>query len=300
MPAQRALTIPFMLLMSLVACSRPASGRIHATVADVTTGRAVMRSLPQWRAAVGEITAGAEPFIAAPVQGRVETIRVVAGEHVDAQSLIATMRRAVGPGAPPSATVRVRAPTAATITQILVAPGARVPAGTALVAVAGTHIRQARLPFLASVANHLRIGARVWLHSPLAPRSRLPGTIARVQSTACACQAESDIPNTQAVYAYVNLPPLAGFGIGTPVRAEVPIARATLVVVPAPSVVLRRPGTVVFVVDHHHVVMTRVRVAIRHRHLIGLRSGLRAGAQVVVTGTDHLHNGSLIHVHRLA
>ncbi|MHB1566625.1 MAG: hypothetical protein ACYCXG_07915 [Acidiferrobacter sp.] len=300
MPAQRALTVPFMLLMLLVACSRPASGRVEATVVDVTTGRAVVRSLPQWRMAVGDITAGAEPFVAAPVGGRVEAILVVAGEHIEAQSIVATMRRTARPGAPRSATIRVRAPAAATITQILVAPGTRVPAGTALVAVAGAHIRQARLPFLATVARRLPIGARVWLHSPLAPRSRLPGTVARVQSTACSCRAESDTPSRKAVYAYINLPPLAGFGVGTPVRAEVRIARATLVVVPAPSVVLRRPGTVVFVVNHHHVVMTRVHVALRQRHLIGLRSGLTAGAQVVVTGANQLHNGSPIHVHRPA
>lgn len=290
MPSTRTLAVPCVLLTLLVACSRPAPGHVRTAAVTVTVRPAVVQSLPRWRAAVGEITAGAEPFVATPVSGHVDALMVTAGEHIRARSVVATIAPASAPGARRPPMIHVRAPVAATVTRTLVAPGATVAAGTALVALTGTHIRQARLPFLAAVAGYLHIGMRVWLHSPLAPRSRLPGVLATVRPTA----------SGRAVYAYVDLPPLAGFGTGTPIRAEVPIARLTVVAVPAPSVVLRRPGTVVFAIHHHHAVMTRVRVAIRRRHLIGLQSGLAAGTEVAITGIRYLHNGSLVHVRRPA
>ncbi len=271
--SRRAL--PIFVLLSACLAQTAAADR-HSPV-PITIGHARHTVMPRVAVAIGEILPGAEPFVAAPASGTVTSYSIVPGEFVARGAAVATLQPAQGPA------VVVRAPLSATVTGLSVAVGGQVTAGTPLAGLRGHGIRRACMPFAAAHASHFTVGETVYLHSPLNPRDRLLARIVAIKPSA-----QSGVR-----YVYTDLPPLPGFTPGSPVRADLILAERTVISVPSESVVLRPPGTVVFVVRDHRVHEQVVTVQIRRRHRVAV-SGLSAGTRVAASALDQLHNGTRV------
>lgn len=267
--------------VGLSACSHKSSGASGRQVV-VHTAVAIVRPVPRIVSAVGDVGRGLSPVISAPIAGRLTDLRVTAGESVAGGSALASLQPG-GLGTPPET---VYAPAPGTITQILVPAGMRVPQGKALFGWTGASARQARVPFAAALGPQLYQGQPVLLHSPLAPRSPVTGTIARL------------VPDTKhhALYAVITLPPRHGWVVGSPVRADVVVGTRPALVVPKSSIALRSIGSVVYVLHDQTVRQQRVTIKARLRRLAIISSGLAPGATVVTDPGPTLANGSHVTV----
>jgi hypothetical protein len=269
----------------LAACARhstPTSG----AAPQVTVGRAFTTRLAVVRTAVGDVEPGASPVITAPVGGRLTGISVQSGSVVVAGEILARLRPSDPAGAPRPALV-IRAPVNARVARVFAQDGRRLHPGQRLFGLAGASIRTARAPFPAVLHPPLRIGQRVLLHSPLAPRSPVTGTIARLTPA-----------KRNALYAWITLPPRPGFTVGSPLRVDVMAGSAQRLLVPPGAVFLRRVGTVVFVVRGRHVYEQRVRAARVVSQGVVVRSGLRPGTEVVTHAQARLTNGMRVRIAR--
>ena len=290
MSAHRSRAALIALGALLAACARhsaPASG----TVPQVTVGRAFMTRLAEIRTAVGDVEPGASPVITAPEGGRLAGITVGPGSVVAAGEILARLRPS-GPANTPQPSLLIRASVHAEVTRVLAQDGMRVHPGQRLFALAGASIRMARAPFAVGLHPPLMIGERALLHSPLAPRSPVTGTIARLTPAK---------RTRHALYAWITLPPRPGFTVGSPLRVDVAAGMALRLLVPPGAVFLRRAGTVVFVVRGRRVYEQRVHAARVVAQGVVIRSGLRAGTEVVTHAQTRLANGMRVHIaHRLA
>lgn len=274
---------------SVVGCSHQASvtGASTAPI-PITVSHAVVRTIPRIQSAIGEITNGNPPYLTAPARGQLTTVFVRPQESVRAHQPLGLFQPSVrGAGSLPH-TIVIRAPFAGTVSAQLVTVGQHCIAGQRIFGFAGPAIRTARLPFISADQARLHIGETVMLHSPLAPLTTLDGTIGALT------------PNSQghAIYAFVTLPPVRGWVPGSPVRADVIVGTHQAIIVPRQSVVLRLPGTVVFLIHHHHAYAQPVLVGEGLRHYVQIQSGLRAGTLVAQDGTQYLNNGSRVIIRR--
>ena len=285
MSAYRSRAALIALGALLAACARhPAPASLAAP--QVTVGRAFTTRLAVVRTAIGDVEPGASPVITAPTGGRLTDISVQSGSAVVAGEILARLRPPDPAGAPRPPLV-IRAPVNARVVRVLVQDGQRLHPGQRLFGLAGTSIRTARAPFPAVLHPPLRIGQRVLLHSPLAPRSPVTGTIARLTPA-----------KRNALYAWITLPPRPGFTVGSPLRVDVMAGSAQRLLVPPGAVFLRRVGTVVFVVRGRHVYEQRVRAARVVSQGVVVRSGLRPGTEVVTHAQARLTNGMRVRIAR--
>ncbi len=285
MSAYRSRAALIALGALLAACARhstPTSG----AAPQVTVGRAFTTRLAVVRTAVGDVEPGASPVITAPVGGRLTGISVQSGSVVVAGEILARLRPSDPAGAPRPALV-IRAPVNARVARVFAQDGRRLHPGQRLFGLAGASIRTARAPFPAVLHPPLRIGQRVLLHSPLAPRSPVTGTIARLTPA-----------KRNALYAWITLPPRPGFTVGSPLRVDVMAGSAQRLLVPPGAVFLRRVGTVVFVVRGRQVYEQRVRAARVVSQGVVVRSGLRPGTEVVTHAQARLTNGMRVRIAR--
>ena len=285
MSAYRSRAALIALGALLAACARhstPTSG----AAPQVTVGRAFTTRLAVVRTAVGDVEPGASPVITAPVGGRLTGISVQSGSVVVAGEILARLRPSDPAGAPRPALV-IRAPVNARVVRVFAQDGRRLHPGQRLFGLAGASIRTARAPFPAVLHPPLRIGQRVLLHSPLAPRSPVTGTIARLTPA-----------KRNALYAWITLPPRPGFTVGSPLRVDVMAGSAQRLLVPPGAVFLRRVGTVVFVVRGRQVYEQRVRAARVVSQGVVVRSGLRPGTEVVTHAQARLTNGMRVRIAR--
>lgn len=269
------------LAAGLSACSHDSSGTPRRQV-TVHTALAVIRPVPRLVTAVGDVGPGFSPVIGAPMAGRLTRLRVTVDQSVAAGAPLAYVRPQ-GPGAQLAPIV---APAPGVITQILVPAGTKVHQGQALFGWTGATVRQARVPFPATLGPDLHAGQAVLLHSPLAPRSPVTGTIARLIPH----------PKHHAIFAVIALPPRHGWVVGSPVRADVVIADRPALVLPKTSIALRRAGDVVFVLHHRIVRMQAVTVAARLRRVVVISSGLAPGVTVVTDPSQSLINGTRVKI----
>ncbi|MDA8389583.1 MAG: hypothetical protein M0Z76_02440 [Gammaproteobacteria bacterium] len=267
------------ILVALSACSSQTASADSPPAVAVRVGHARRTLMPRMAVAIGEILPGAEPFLRAPVGGTLTAFSVGRGQSMTRGTAIATIQPAHG------APIVLRAPAPAIVTRTLIPAGTHVTAGQRVVGLRGPDIREARLPFAASVAAHFVIGQPVTLHSPLNPRGRLRGHIVAIK------------PGTQdgARYIYADLPPLPGFTPGSPVRADILLAQKPAITVPAASVTLRTIGTVVFVIRNGRAHEEPVKVEIRRRHRVAV-SGVAAGARVAASALGQLRSGTRVRV----
>lgn len=280
----RSRAAPIALGALLIACSRhPTPEAGPPMIVDV--GVPSLTKVAQVASAVGDIQPGASPVVIAPADGRVTTVAAMSGSAIAAGQILARLRPA-GPSATPRRSLAIRAAAPATVTRVFIHNGQRVRRGQRLFGLAGPQIRQARIPFPAALRPALRIGKPVVLHSPLAPRSPLPGTIARLTSP--------KMPD--AVYAWITLPPRRGFTVGSPLRADVATGTRTGLVIPRSAAPLRRIGTVVFVVHGDRVHERRIQVAQVLPEGVVVRSGLRPGTRIVIRPPARLANGMRVRI----
>lgn len=269
------------LAAGLSACSRDSSGTPRRQV-TVHTAVAVIRPVPQIASGVGDVGPGLSPVISAPISGRVTRLQVGLNQSISGGTALAYVRPH-GSGARAEA---VYAPAPGVITQVLVATGASVHQGQALFGWIGTSTRQARVPFSATLGPDLHPGQPILLHSPLAPRSPVTGTIVRLIPR----------PKEHAIYAVIALPPRHGWVVESPVRADVVLGNRPELVLPNTSIVLRSIGSVVYVLHHRTVRWQRVTVGARLRRVTIISSGLAAGTTVVTDPGPSLANGSRVTV----
>ena len=290
MSAYRSRAALIALGALLAACARhPAPASLAAP--QVTVGRAFTTRLAVVRTAIGDVEPGASPVITAPTGGRLTDISVQSGSAVVAGEILARLRPPDPAGAPRPSLV-IRAPVNARVVRVFAQDGQRLHPGQRLFGLAGTSIRTARAPFPAVLHPPLRIGQRVLLHSPLAPRSPVTGTIARLTPAK---------RTHHALYAWITLPPRPGFTVGSPLRVDVMAGRAQRLLVPPGAVFLRRVGTVVFVVRGRHVYARPIRAAHVVAQGVVIRSGLRPGTEVVTHAPVRLTNGMRVRIaHRPA
>jgi len=251
----------------------------------VQTSKATIRSVPEVESAIGNVGQGFAPVIGTRRGGLVTQILVAPGQLVQSQQRLARLRPMARAGKT-GRLVDIRAPSAGIITRILVQTGAKVRAGARLFGFAGPSVRKARLPFPLSLAPHLHIGQSILLHSPLAPRAPVLGVIAHLDSH----------PKDNVIYALIDLPPRRGWAPGSPVRADVVVARRPALLVPQTSIALRVAGTVVFVLHHSRVEMRRVKIGARFSQDVIITQGLTPGTIVVTDANQLLTNGMRVTV----
>ncbi|MHB1513404.1 MAG: efflux RND transporter periplasmic adaptor subunit [Acidiferrobacter sp.] len=270
----------------LAACSRhdtPATGA--PVVVDV--GYPVATQVAKMRSAVGDIEPGASPVVIAPRAAVVREIAVRTGSAVARGQIVATLRP-TGTRQNPPKPLAIRVPVAATVTRVFVSVGERVRGGQRLFALGGASIRTARAPFPASLQTILHEGQRVFVHSPLAPRTPLKATIIRLTHP----------KKGNAIYAWIDLPPRRGFPVGSPLRVDVVTATHTRLVIPRSAVSLRSPGAVVFVVRKGKVLERRITTAQTLPQGVVVRAGLRAQSEIVTHAQTRLTSGMRVHVER--
>ena len=178
----------------------------------------------------------------------------------------------------------LRAPDAGLISKRLVQPGQVVGAGSELLRL----IRQGRLEWRADLPEaqlaQVQVGQNVILDGS--------GVQGRVRAVTPGVDS-----NSRTGTAYVDLPQPKHVQPGTYVQGRILIGQGTVLVVPT-SAVLRRDGhAYVFVVrDGKHATRVRVEPGSLEGGRVEIRSGLKAGAQVVSTGAGFLSDGDLIRI----
>ena len=178
----------------------------------------------------------------------------------------------------------LRAPDAGVISKRLVQPGQVVAAGSELLRL----IRQNRLEWRADLPEaqlaQVRVGQDVVLDGS--------GVHGRVRAVTPGVDSSSRTGT-----AYVDLPQPKQVQPGTYVQGKILIGQGAALVVPI-SAVLRRDGhAYVFVVrDGKHATRVRVEPGSLEGGKVEIRSGLKAGAQVVSTGAGFLSDGDLIRI----
>ncbi len=268
----------------LAACSRHDAHGAGTPVA-VDVGHPVATEVAQTRSAVGDVERGASPVITAPRAGVLTRVAVQTGSVVTRGQIVGRLRLAGPPGrARPR--IAIRAPVTATVTRVFVSAGQRVQPWQRLFALSGASIRKARAPFPASLRPALRVGERVFVHSPLAPRTPLKATIARLTNP----------KKGHAVYAWIDLPPRRGFAVGSPLRVDVVTATRARLVIPREAISLRGPGAVVFVVHKGRVQERRIAMGQSVPQGMVVRSGLRVTTEIVIHAPTRLVDGMRVRV----
>ncbi len=270
----------------LAACSRHDTLTTGAPV-GVDVGYPVATPVAKMTSAVGDIEPGANPVVTASRAAVVRDIGVRTGSVTARGQVMATLRPTGTRQRHPEPLV-IRAPAAATVTRVFVSVGERVRAGQRLLALRGAAIRMARAPFPARLRAVLQAGRRVFVHSPLAPRTPLKATIVRLTHP----------KKGDDLYAWIALPPRRGFAVGSPIRVDVVTATGTRLVIPRSAVSLRRPGAVVFVVHKDRVQERRITMGRTLPQGVVVRAGLRAHSQIVIRTQARMISGMRVHVER--
>lgn len=146
-----------------------------------------------------------------------------------------------------------------------------------------------RLPFPEHVAAQLRIGQEVTLSSFADPALTARGRILEIRPALVATALSREV--------IVAVDARRGWRPSGSVRGEVVLGvRRNAHVVPEQSVVLRRAGAVVYVVDGDSVRERRVETGIVRGGLVEIVGGLAEGETVVVDGAGLLSDGARINV----
>lgn len=248
---------------------------------------AIFDTVPWMQSAIGNIEPGTSPVIKASSAGQLTQILTPLGSRVRPRQALAYLQplKAAPTGTP---ILTVRTPVQGRICRVLAPVGETVRVGQPLFGIEGKEVREARAPFRLRLASRLHVGETVLLHSPLAPRSPLTGTVARL-----AVHRKRHV-----IYALITLPARRGWVSGSPVRVDVITKSYRGLVIPKDAVHLRRVGTVVFVLHGGTVRMQRVEIEEYLAHRAVIRSGLSANTLVVTEAQGRLTNGARVKVRK--
>ena len=255
--------------------------------------RSLDSDLAQANANVQQAQAGAELALSKYTRGQ----SLVEGHYISASNLdelraaraqaeaqLGTARAVRDTAALRRSYAELRAPDAGLISKRLVQPGQVVAAGSELLRL----IRQNRLEWRADLPEaqlaQVRVGQDVILDGS--------GVHGRVRAVTPGVDS-----STRTGTAYVDLPQPKQVQPGAYVQGRILIGRGAGLVVPI-SAVLRRDGhAYVFVVrDGKHATRVRVEPGSSDGGQVEIRSGLKAGEQVVSAGAGFLSDGDLIRI----
>lgn len=182
----------------------------------------------------------------------------------------------------------VLSPVEGRVEKQIVSPGQFVKVGDPLFQVVTTRKLRARLPFPESMANVVKRGMTVRLSSP-AVQGSLEGKIDEIRPMAG--------NSNRAFDAYVTFANPGGWKPGASVNASLVLGvHEGAQLVPMQSVVLRPAGSVVYVVQGGEALQRTVEVGSKQNGMVEIRSGLEAGASVVVDGAGYLTDQTAVTV----
>lgn len=183
----------------------------------------------------------------------------------------------------------VLSPVGGRVEKQIVSPGQFVKVGDALFQLVTTGKLRARLPFPESMANVVQRGMTVRLSSAATPGTLVLGKIDEIRPMT--------VSSNRAIDAFVTLANPGAWKPGASVNAALVLAvHEHALLVPVQSVVLRPAGNVVYVVQGDKALQRKVELGQKQGGMVEIRSGLEAGASVVVDGAGFLTDQAAISV----
>lgn len=183
----------------------------------------------------------------------------------------------------------VTAPADGIIENQLISAGDYVKLGDPLFQLVSNRRLRAHLPFPEAAAPRLHKGQPVKLTSPQVPDKVFAGQIADIRPSVA--------EGSRAIDVLVDLEGDGSLKAGGTVNAAVQIAaKASALVVPEQSVVLRPAGKVVYAVVEGKVQQRVVQVGAKRDGRIEILSGLKDGEVVALDGAGFLTNGAAVTV----
>ncbi len=173
-------------------------------------------------------------------------------------------------------------PVAGQIESRHISAGDFVGVGAPLFDVVSADALMAVLPVPQRLATEVRLGQTVRLHSLNLPNLIIEAPITEIRPVVGG--------RSRAVEAVVTLDNPGNWRAGGSVVGEIVLAEREAVVVPPGSVVKRPAGEVVYVIDPERSIAIErvVDIGLRHADWIEIRSGVRAGEAVVLSGAGFL------------
>lgn len=198
------------------------------------------------------------------------------------------------------ARTEIRSPVAGEVERRLVDAGDWAGQGEPLIQLSSDEILRAQLPFAEALADQLRPGLPIWLHSPAAPAAG-QSDLCHTLPTPCLAVTLTELRPTvgggRAVLALAEFPNPGGWRPGASVDAAVELYRyEEALLLPAVSVVPRPTGSVIFLRRDDKAEQRVVRTGRRFGEQMQILEGLEPGEQVIVDGAGFLTDGALIQV----
>jgi RND family efflux transporter MFP subunit len=183
----------------------------------------------------------------------------------------------------------IRAPLDARIERRLVSAGDFVRRGTPLVELATSGELRALLPFPEQQAAMLAAGQAVTLRSPLDAGHTVNGTLSELRPAVGEA--------SRAVWAIVDIANPGTWRPGATVNGEIVVAvHRGAVVVPAPAIVRRPAGEVVYVIEGSRAIQRVVQPGERLNGHVEVREGLRGGERIALDGAAYLSDGASVRI----
>jgi RND family efflux transporter MFP subunit len=184
---------------------------------------------------------------------------------------------------------RLVAPVDGEVEERVVNVGDYVKVGDPMFRLVGRQLLRAHLPFPESAGPRLKTGQVVRLSSPLVPDKVVDASISEIRPTITATSRALDV--------IVNFSGDSAFRGGGTVNAVVVTGtRASAIMVPEQSVVLRPAGKVVYLIADGKAAQAVVQTGTRKDGLIEIVSGLKGGETIAVDGAGFLTNGAAVAV----
>lgn len=178
----------------------------------------------------------------------------------------------------------LRAPVAGIVTQVALAPGARVTADTVALTLAPQQALVAALGVEPEAAARIAPGARVNIGSVFGAATGFTGQVTAVQGMAD--------PVTHLIGVLVPIPAdAAGYPIGAAVRGDLELPTEAALRVPRAALLADGSGTYVFAVRQGRARRVDVQTGAPVADAIVVRGALQAGERVVTTGGRELGDG---------
>lgn len=201
----------------------------------------------------------------------------------DAQSRLAALS-AVGAGTDRGT---LRAPLAGIVTEVLLAPGARVPADTPAVSITDRQALVAALGIEPETAARIATNAKARISSVFGPAPGFTGHVTAVQAIID--------PATHLLGVLVPIPAdSAVYPIGAALRAQIDLPEETTLRIPRAALLADGSGTYVFVLRQGHAQRVNVTAGLPVGGEIIVSGALQMGERVITAGGRELGDGDAV------
>lgn len=180
----------------------------------------------------------------------------------------------------------IRAPVTGRIQERLIDQGDYVSVGATAFLLSTDELLRVVLPYPEQLADAIKVGQRVLLSIPLAPKEKIEAEITEIRPAVGS--------TNRAIDAIVDLPNPGHWKPGGSVNGSVVLERHDdAIVIPELSLVLRPKGTVVYVVRGDNTVEERlVTPGIQFEGKVEVLEGLEIGERIAVEGAAFLSEGA--------